>query len=329
VRRLSLSLSLSLSRSPFTVQPGAWHYRAWWLAHVDARDAGRPNVCGANGAACDVVKIVHEWREPLAPIVAVYSNLAAVELFFNNESVGTKTNGFANWTEWKSAEIATPFAPGTLRAVGYDAAGAVKASDSYTTPTEAAAPAAGAEAALARLALSVDVPSLATGTGTKLLLDGADTALLRLSLVDEEGRVMSGGGAETQRNVTFSVVSGPGVIVGVGNGDPTCHEGNKQRWRTTYHGLARVVVRTAVDAARRGRARRAQIDVEGGVVTSVVLPDDAEGMAAARASGPIVVEAACSGCAPARASIDVSVDVELDGVLAVAARSQAVQLVVS
>ena len=140
---------------------------------------------------------------------------------------------------------------------------------------------------------------------------------------------MSGGCAETQRNVTFSVVSGPGVIVGVGNGDPTCHEGNKQRWRTTYHGLARVVVRTAVDAARRGRARRAQIDVEGGVVTSVVLPDDAEGMAAARASGPIVVEAACSGCAPARASIDVSVDVELDGVLAVAARSQAVQLVVS
>ena len=81
------------------VKPAAFHYRSWWLAHIKATDPSRPPVCGAGGA-CDVVKIVHEWREPFPPIVAVYSNLPAVELLFNGVSMGTQPMGWANWTEW-------------------------------------------------------------------------------------------------------------------------------------------------------------------------------------------------------------------------------------
>ena len=41
-----------------------------------------------------------------------------------------------------------------------------------------------------KLELGIDAPSVATGTGTALLLDGQDAALVRAAVVDAEGRVM-------------------------------------------------------------------------------------------------------------------------------------------
>ena len=292
-------------------KPAAFHYRSWWLANIPADAEGRPSVCGSTGTACDVVKIVHDWREPMPPIVAVYSNLPTIELFFNGKSLGKQTMSFANWTEWTSDVIlgggggggaAAAFTPGTLRAVGYNAAGKAVASESYTTPKQKG---------VYQLLLSVDVPSAATGTGTKLVLDGADTAMLRVSIVDSSGQLVSGG-ADAALNVSFRIKSGPGQIVGVGNGNPTCHEHNKQDWRTTYHGLARVLVRTTIDAATKGRSRRGLIDVEGGVIAE-------EGSAAAQ---PIIVEATSPGYAAATVMIQTSTDIDVDGVLAVAERSQ-------
>ena len=53
----------------------------------------------------------------------------------------------------------------------------------------------------------------------------------------------------------FSIVSGPGRIIGVGNGDPFCHEPNKASWRSAYHGLARVVVQVTENAAASSHER--------------------------------------------------------------------------
>ena len=43
----------------------------------------------------DVVRIVHDWRLPAPPIVAVYSNLPTVELFLNGNSLGKKKMAWA------------------------------------------------------------------------------------------------------------------------------------------------------------------------------------------------------------------------------------------
>ena len=55
-------------------------------------------------------------------------------------------------------------------------------------------------------------------------------------------------------------MSGPGSIYGVGNGDPSDHDPDKAEHRRAFHGLARVLVRSArstaatIDAGRPAAA---------------------------------------------------------------------------
>ena len=97
----------------------------------------------------------------------------------------------------------------------------------------------------AAIKLTMDVPSLATGTGTAVYLDGMDVALLRATVVDAAGHPVLDG----VNNVTFDVTDGPGFVAGVGNGDPACQEPSQVGWRSAYHGLARAIVRVTVDAS--------------------------------------------------------------------------------
>ena len=43
-------------------------------------------------------------------------------------------------------------------------------------------------------------------------------------------------------NVRFTV-TGPGATIGVGNGDPSCHEPDKADQRSAFNGLCQVLVR--------------------------------------------------------------------------------------
>jgi len=49
--------------------------------------------------------------------------------------------------------------------------------------------------------------------------------------------------------VTFDV-NGPGCIIGVGNGDPTCHEPDKGNSRSLFNGLAQIIVQTGTSPGR-------------------------------------------------------------------------------
>ena len=284
-------------------KPAAYFYRSWWLAHVRADDNSRLPVAGAG----HVLKIVHEWREPAPPLVAVYSNLPVVELFHDGTSLGRRAMGWANWTEWAAP---TPFAPGNLTAVGYADVSATVASarDEQLTP-----------GAATTIVLSLDAPSAATGTGEALLLDGADAALVRASLVDTRGVLDSS--APVGPNISFAVLDGPGRVVGVGNGNPSCHEPNRAVWRSAHHGLARAVVQVSVNAVTPDRAAQALVDLEGNQTTKLFV----KGF-----TGPtaIVVQATAPGFAPAKISIPVSVDAAAHGVLAVAARSTRVSIAI-
>jgi hypothetical protein len=91
----------------------------------------------------------------------------------------------------------------------------------------------------AKIVLSIDAPSVATGTDSKVLLDGHDVAIVRATIVDAQGNPA----LNANHNITFTVVSGPGRVLGVGNGDPTSHTPHQSDWRLVYHSLARAIVK--------------------------------------------------------------------------------------
>lgn len=109
-----------------------------------------------------------------------------------------------------------------------------------------------------KLELVVDVPSPATGTGSSLYLDGQDVAFVRAQLVDRLGTLSR----DSDLNVSYSVVSGPIRIVGVGSGSIRNHQPVQGTTYQTWQGLGRVVVQATLDCASEHRALAASIDLD-------------------------------------------------------------------
>jgi beta-galactosidase len=163
-----------------------------------------------------IVHLLPHWnwagKEGQPVRVVAFSNCDAVELFLNGVSLGRKPmprNEHLDWT--------VPYAPGTLTARGYHGE-TVAATDTVATT--------GAPAAL-RL----------TTDRTTLTADGEDLTPVEVDILDAQGRIVPT--ADTP--VTFSVW-GAGVIAGVGNGDPTCHEPDQAPQRSAFHGQCLVIV---------------------------------------------------------------------------------------
>ncbi len=151
------------------------------------------------------------------------------------------------------------------------------------------------------LQLLVDVPSAATGTGSKLVLDGHDTALLRVSVLSAAGHLVS----TTPVPVTFKIVSGPGKLAGVSSGDPASTEHPKGSTVHTYVGTARLAVQVSVDCVSEHMDDLIRTDLEAGTAAFQL-----ESCPLA----PIVIEASSPGLTPATVSVSTSVDLK-DGAL--------------
>ena len=187
--------------------------------------------------------------------------------------------------------------------VARDGAGAVVATHTVL------APALAGEGAPAALALFLDVPSPATGTGSVLLLDGEDAALVRVATVDAGGVLVSG----FPVNVTFAVASGPGRIAGVGAGNPAAHEQPNGALVATFGGLARAIVQVTVDCVSAHRELVRAVDADGGARTAVLPPGQA------CPTDDIVLTASAPGLAPVAVRIGVSGDAAAHAPLAAAA----------
>ena len=218
------------------------------------------------------------------------------ELSVNKKSFGVQKLSWQGWAEWKNI----PFSPGSITATALSVDG--KQLVTHTVATGGAP---------AKVVASVDVPSDKTGTGTALLLDGQDAGMVQAAVMDSAGHVVQ----LSTHNVTFQVVSGPGHIIGVGNGDPSCHEPNQVPWRSAYHGLARAIIQVTEDRATSAqhRHRLLQIDKDGGGRTRIVPSGYSK-----TAAEEIVVEASVAGLGSSRVSIPVSDDAETHSVLSVA-----------
>ena len=288
--------SFDLSGFP---KPAAWWYRMNWLFREPDTSASKPFPTGSAHA----VRIVQDWESPPSGTLDInaYSDLPEVELRVNGRALQRRALGDATsgrtFAEWRGV----PFSAGNLTAVGYDSAGVAQATHTVRT--------AGAAVAIQ---LSLDVPSQSTGTGSALVLDGRDTGLVRATIVDGDGHVVTRSATGTN-NVSFEIVSGPGRIVGTNNGDPSSHEPNQVSWHSAFHGLVRAVVRVTEvnDGPSRHwhRSRLAQIDVEAG--STRVLASSAR-------AAPIVVRASSPGLLAATVEIPTSSDAGRDSVLAVA-----------
>ena len=289
----------------------AFWYRSYWL-HDPMNDSKPsdsvyhppplPNPSTANPTAAmeedhdgNLVHIVQSWEPGLegsTRTIHAYSNAPMIELFVNGKSQGAQSVPYRQYTTWNNV----PFSPGNLTAIAQTAD--KKTVARHTVMTSGAA---------ASVRIDVDVPSSTTGTGSALVLDGQDAGLVRATILDAGSNVVR----SSSHNVSFRIVSGPGRIVGVGNGNPMCHESNTAMWRSAFHGLARAVVQVTEHASGPASHRRRlmEIDRQGGERTQIVTQPTATG---------IVVEASVDGLGSSQVTIPVSTNPS-DDVLSVAA----------
>jgi beta-galactosidase len=146
--------------------------------------------------------------------VWVYTNLDQVELVVNGRSLGRKDVPHLGHVEWKAV-----YAPGTIEAHGYKNGKLV-----LTERRETSGPAVALRLTADRMAIAAD---------------GEDVALIKVEALDSRGRQVPTANAK----LAFKV-SGAGRLIGVGNGDPNCLEGDKQPSRSLFNGLAQVIVQS-------------------------------------------------------------------------------------
>ncbi len=165
-----------------------------------------------------VLHILPHWNWPGKegqPIsVWVHGNCDEVELRLNGVSLGRKAMTRNSHLEWS-----VNYAPGVLLARGYNGGKVAAEVSSETT---------GAAAAIRLVA-----------DPAKINADGEDVSIVTVSVLDSQGRIVPTAG----NSVQFTL-DGPGKIIGVGNGDPSCHEPDKASARSVFGGLAQVIVQS-------------------------------------------------------------------------------------
>jgi beta-galactosidase len=145
-----------------------------------------------------VLHLLPHWnwpgREGQEMDVRALSNCEEVELFLNGRSLGRQTMKKDSELKWK-----VKYAPGTLSAKGYKKGQPVAEAKVETT---------GAPAAIQL-----------TPDRSTLNADGEDVSVFTVAVTDAQGRVVP-----VAADLIHFELSGPGKILGVGNGDPGCHE---------------------------------------------------------------------------------------------------------
>jgi beta-galactosidase len=123
------------------------------------------------------------------------SNCKQVELFLNGASLGKQAMKANSKLSWQ-----VKYAPGTLSAKVFDAAGNVVATAKVETTGDAT-----------QIQLTPDRQTINA--------DGQDVAVFTVSALDAQGRAVP----VAQNKINF-LLQGAGQVLGVGNGDPSCHE---------------------------------------------------------------------------------------------------------
>ncbi len=201
------------------IRPIARERQSWWseapMVSVNRRvsaDDLMPNDPGYGGEERHTQVVFADWtprnRSSHNENVEVYSNCKEVELFLNDQSLGTKEiNADASPCTWL-----VPFAPGTLKAVARNDAGKIVATDEMHTAGKPA--------------------KIILTSGTRQLSPGYDdVAIIRAIVTDANGVEIP----RANDLITFAI-PGPGDIAAVDNGDNGSHELFQTNSRSAFQG---------------------------------------------------------------------------------------------
>jgi beta-galactosidase len=164
-----------------------------------------------------------EGREGEEISVWVHSNLDEVELFLNGKSLGRQKVARLSHVEWK-----VRYEAGAIEARGWKDGKLV-----LTEKRETTGP-------IASLRLTADRATLDRGG---INADGEDVVVLTVDALDSAGRALP-----TAQDMIEFKVTGDGALIGVGNGDPNCHESDKDPRRSLFNGLAQAIVQSTKTA---------------------------------------------------------------------------------
>jgi beta-galactosidase len=166
-----------------------------------------------------VLQLVPHWnwpgREGQPVKVMALTNAETVRLSLNGKPVGEKPVHKYEMVSWD-----VPYEAGKLEAIAFKNDKEVARCTVETTGAPVA------------LQLVADRAGLSG--------DGRDAQPVTVQAVDAQGRAVP----TASNRVTFEL-AGPGAIIGVGNGNPLCHEPEKSNCRSLYNGLAQVIVQSA------------------------------------------------------------------------------------
>ncbi len=155
-----------------------------------------------------------EGREGISIPVWVYSNLDEVELLVNGKSQGRQKVPHLGHVEW-----GVRYEPGEIEARGIRNGNVVLVEKRVTAGPPS----------------SIRI----TADRAEINADGEDIAVLTIEAFDRQGHPVP-----TAANSISFHISGDGALIGVGNGDPNCHESDKGTTRSLFHGLAQVIVQS-------------------------------------------------------------------------------------
>ena len=188
-----------------------------------------------------VVHVFPHWswagKEGQEIDVWCFTNLDSVELFLNGASLGSKKVERNSHVEWK-----VKYAPGVLAARGSKDGKVVLVDKRETT------------GAPAKLALRPD--------RRKIDADGEDVSVIGVEVQDAQGRVVP-----TASNEVRFKINGAARLIGVGNGDPSCHEPDKNDRRSAFNGLCVAVLQ----APKQADEIRVEASADGLTSASVVI----------------------------------------------------------
>jgi beta-galactosidase len=159
-----------------------------------------------------VLHLLPHWnwpgKEGQEILVWAHSNCEEVELFLNGVSQGRKPMTKNSHLEWK-----VKYAPGTLLARGYNGGKEILTEKVETTGAPAA------------IQLTPHKPAIKA--------DGEDVSVITVQVNDAQQRMVP----DANNTITFGI-SGPGKIIGVGNGDPSSHEPDVYLTQLPAHSIA-------------------------------------------------------------------------------------------
>ncbi|MCY2991522.1 MAG: DUF4982 domain-containing protein, partial [Planctomycetota bacterium] len=165
-----------------------------------------------------VLHLVPHWNWPGQegkPIkVMALANADSVTLTLNGRVLSEKPVDKFDMVSWE-----VPYEPGRLEATGKKQGQEVSRCIVETTGEPAS------------LRLTPDRKAFAG--------DGWDALPVTVEALDKHGRPVPTANLPVEFEIT-----GPGAIIGLGNGNPNCHEPEKGHHRSLFHGLAQVLVQS-------------------------------------------------------------------------------------